>query len=404
MSFDFDTVHSRRHTGSVKWDHVFKDGVIVARDNDNPAHNEDALLPLWVADMDFVCPQPIIDAIIERTRHGIFGYTLPMDGFYEAICRWARTRYQWDVQRDWIALSPGVVPAMNIVVSTFTKPGDQILIQGPVYYHFMRAPTNHGVDYISNDLVFDEQTGDYSIDFDDFEAKAADPRTRMAMLCNPHNPTSRVWSKEQLKRLGDICIANDVLIVSDEIHCDLIFNDNTFTPIASLSESIAQNSLTLMAPSKTFNLAGLKTSHTIIPNAELKAQYVGGLLKLGLFGGNTMGILTTEVAYNEGAEWLKAALDYIWSNYEFTRDYFARELPGAQVLELQGTYLLWVNCGPLGFSPAERKKRIYEQAGVFLDDGSMFGPAGADFERINLACPRKTLATALERMAVALKD
>ncbi len=404
MSFDFDKVHSRRHTGSVKWDHVFKDGVIVARDNDNPAHDEDALLPLWVADMDFVCPQPVIDAIVERAGHGIFGYTLPMDGFYEAIGRWAQSRYDWRVEREWIALSPGVVPAMNVAVQTYARPGDQILIQGPVYYHFMRAPTNHGIDFVSNDLVYDPQSATYNIDFDDFEAKAGDPRTRVAMLCNPHNPTSRVWTRDELQRLADICIANDVLIVSDEIHCDLIFNDNVFVPIASLSEAIAQNSVTMMAPSKTFNLAGLKTSYTIIPNPELKAQYVKGLLKLGLFGGNTMGILTTEVAYNEGGAWLKAMLDYVWANYEFTRDYFARELPTVQVIEPQGTYLLWVNCGPLGFSPDERKRRIYEQAGVFLDDGSMFGSAGADFERINLACPRATLTKAIERMAAALKQ
>lgn len=403
MSFEFDTVHSRRHTSSVKWDHVFDDGVLVPRDNDDPAHSEDALLPLWVADMDFRCPQAVVDAIIERAGHGIFGYTLPMDGYYQAIIQWARQRYQWQMQREWIVLSPGVVPVMNLVVRTFVKPGEKVLIQGPVYYHFMRAPTNHDVEYVSSDLVYDANTASYSIDFADFEKKAADPQTKMAMLCNPHNPTSRVWTRDELQRLADICVEHDVLIVSDEIHCDLVFEGNTFVPIASLSNTIAQKSLTMMAASKTFNLAGLKTSHTIIPDPEIRAEFSEGIKKLGLFGGNTMGILASEVAYNRGGEWLQAVLDYVWANYEFTRDYFARELPAVQVIKPQGTYLLWVDCGPLGYSPTERKRRIYENAGVFLDDGSMFGEAGQNFERINLACPRKTLTSALQRMVAALK-
>jgi len=287
--FDFDSVIARRHTGSVKWDHVFDNGVLVRRDENDPKHSAENLLALWVADMDFICPPKVIDAIRARVDHGIFGYSLPMQGYYDAISDWAAKRYGWRVAQESIVLSPGVVPVMNVVVRTFCKPGDQVLIQGPVYYHFMRAPNNHGVDFVSSDLLYDASRMDYSIDFDDFEAKAADPRTRMAMLCNPHNPTSRVWSADVLKRLADICVRHDVLIASDEIHCDLVFPGNRFTSIASLSDVIADNCITMMAASKTFNLAGLKTSHTIISNEKRRAEFVAGLQKIGLAGGNTFG-------------------------------------------------------------------------------------------------------------------
>lgn len=404
MKFDFDTVIPRQNTGSAKWDFVVKDGVRVQSDESSTEHGDRQLLPLWVADMDFECPPQVIEAMHTRLDHGIFGYSMPMHGYFNSITDWVSTNYNWEVDRDWIVLSPGVVPVMNMLMMTFAKPGDKVLIQGPVYYHFMRAPTNHGIDYVSSDIVYDADAMSYHIDFDDFERKAADPNVKIAMLCNPHNPSSRVWSREDLERIAEICVRHDLLIVSDEIHCDLVFPGNTFIPMASLSDEVANRTITMMAASKTFNIAGLKTSHTIISNPQLRERFVEAIQKLGLFGGNTMGIIATEAAYTHGREWLDQVLAYVYANYEFTRDYFAQALPKVRVIEPEGTYLQWIDCGPLGFGPDERKERIYENARVWLDDGSMFGESGANFERINLACPRATLATALERMAKGLQN
>jgi len=389
MKYDFDKIIDRRNTHSAKWDAL---GAATG------ATADDAIA-MWVADMDFASAPEITEAIMKRVEHGIFGYSLPQDGYYNAVINWARTNYRWEIERDWIVLSPGVIPAMNIAVTMMTQPGDQILIQGPVYYHFMRAPENNDRVAVSSDLVYDSATGRYSIDFDDFERKAADPRTTMAMLCNPHNPSSRVWTRDELMRLGEICVKHDLLIVADEIHCDLILEGHSFTAMGTLSPQIADRMICMMAPSKTFNLAGFKTSNTIIPNAELRTKYVDGLKKRGLFGGNCMGITATEAAYTHGRPWLDAVLTYVSANYKFVRDYFAEHLPQVTVVEPEGTYLLWVDCSALGLSPEDRKQKILGDARVFLDDGSMFGPPGASFERINLACSRSVLAEAVERMA-----
>jgi len=231
MKFDFDTVIPRQKTGSAKWDFVVKDGARVQSDESSEAHGDRQLLPLWVADMDFKCPPAVIEALQERVAHGIFGYSMPMSGYYEAIEAWAAEHYRWSINHDWIVLSPGVVPVMNLLMKTFASEGDKVLIQGPVYYHFMRAPQNQGIDYVSSDIVYDADTMSYGIDFDDFEAKAADPDVKFAMLCNPHNPSSRVWTRDELERLAEICVRHDLLIFSDEVHCDLIFPGHTFTPM-----------------------------------------------------------------------------------------------------------------------------------------------------------------------------
>ena len=396
--YNFDEEIPRHGTGSVKWEYMWQGPNLVFGDWAHPKHGDKRTLPLWVADMDFKCPQVILDAIIERAQHGIFGYSIPNDSYFEAFVNWSKTYYEWEIKKEWIKLSPGVVPALNLIVNNFTEPGDQVIAQGPVYYHFMRAAENNGRISLPNNLLYDPETLKYTIDFDDLAEKAADPKTKMLILCNPHNPVGRVWTTDELTRIGEICLANDILVISDEIHSDLIFDGHVFVPFASISEEFAQNSITCMAPSKTFNIAGLKTSNIVIPNEDLRNQYQKAIEKSGMFGGNTLGLAATEAAYTHGRPWLDAVMRYIQDNYTFMCDYIAEHIPQIKVVPCEGTYLVWIDCRGLGLTAEARKKLILEDAKVYLDDGPMFGPEGEAFERFNLACPRHILAQSLERI------
>ncbi|MCB9007779.1 MAG: pyridoxal phosphate-dependent aminotransferase [Ardenticatenaceae bacterium] len=403
MSFDFDTEVNKFGINSIKWEFMFDAHHNPTHgDHAHPKHGAERVLPLWVADMDFRVAPPIVEAVAARAQRGVFGYCMPTDSYYEAVINWFARRYGRSIQRDWIVMTPGVVPALNMMVQTFTKPGDKIIIQRPVYHPFTFAIENNGREVVSNSLVL--QDGRYQMDFADLAAKAADPATKMLILCSPHNPISRVWTAEELTRLGEICLDNDVLVVSDEIHCDLIYKDVTFTSFANISERFAQNSIVCTAPSKTFNVAGLKLSNIIIPNEDLRTQFAKTLERTGLLGTNTFGVVAAEAAYNFGEPWLTAVMDYIEGNYNFMRDYLAKHLPQLHLLPAEGTYLVWLDCRALELTPEERKKLIFEDAHLYLDEGEIFGPEGEGFERINLACPRPLLAEALDRLRSVISE
>ncbi len=403
MTFDFDTEVNKFGINSIKWEFMFDaDHNVTHGDHAHPKYGNERVLPLWVADMDFRVPPPVIEAIVERAKRGVFGYCMPTDSYYEAVLNWFARRYGRSIQRDWIVMTPGVVPALNLMVQTYTQPGDKVLIQRPVYHPFTFAIENNGREVVSNSLVL--QDGRYQMDFDDLAAKVADPDVKMAILCSPHNPVGRVWTAEELTRFGEICLDNDVLVVSDEIHCDLIYKGVTFTSFANISERFAQNSIVCTAPSKTFNLAGLKLSNIIILDEDLRIQLAKTMERTGLMGTNTFGVVATEAAYNFGEPWLTAIMEYIEGNYNFMKAYLAEHLPQLHLLPAEGTYLVWLDCRALELTPEERKKLIFEEAHLYLDEGEIFGPEGEGFERINLACPRPLLAEALERLATVIRQ
>ncbi len=402
MNYNFDTEIERRGTGSAKWEFVVAGDQFNQTDRTDKKYGAGRLLPLWVADMDFRSPPAVVEALTERAKHGLFGYTAPTDSYYTAVTEWMQRRYNWPVEREWILQTPGVVPAINLLIQTFVQPGEKVLIQRPVYYPFMNAIKNNGAEIVSNSLRY--EGGCYQMDFDDLAAKTADPAVKLAILCSPHNPVGRVWTREELIRFGEICIQNDVLVISDEIHCDLIFNGAEFTTFAAISDEFAQNSVICTAPSKTFNLAGLKTSNIIIPNPAIRAPFAARLEAAGIHGLNCFGGVALEAAYNHGEAWLAAMLAYVEDNYHFMVAYLAEHLPQVTVVPLEGTYLAWCDFRQLGLCPAERKERIMEKAQVYLDEGEMFGPEGEGFERINLACPHSILAEALERIVAVISS
>jgi cysteine-S-conjugate beta-lyase len=306
MTFNFDQPINRLGTSSVKWDYQKNGRSLVQTDAADAKHGANQLLPLWVADMDFQSPPAVIEALKARAEHGIFGYTVAGDSYYEAVINWMERRYLCSLKREWLVMTPGIVTAINLMVQTFVKPGEKVLVQPPVYYPFYSAIENNGAEIVRNALVLENagtepgRSGRYHMDFDDLARKTADPAVKMAILCSPHNPIGRVWTREELTRFGEICLANDVLVVSDEIHCDLIMPGHTFTSFASISEEFAQHSLICTAPSKTFNLPGLKTSNIIIPNRSLRLTYTKTLDRAGLLGGSAFGIVGTEAAYRHG--------------------------------------------------------------------------------------------------------
>jgi cystathionine beta-lyase len=402
MQYDFDREISRKDTQSAKW------GVI--QDPDDPSRwltteayfGEDRLLPLWVADMDFPAPQPVVDALVRRARHGIFGYTIRTPAYDRAVVDWMQRRHGWTIEPGWIVSTPGVVPAVNFLVRTFTRPGEKVLIQRPVYYPFFDAIENNGTEIVSSSLILDH--GRYRMDFDDFANKAADPATTLFILCSPHNPVGRVWTREELTRIGEICLQHGVLVIADEIHADLLYKGITFTPLAAISEKMAQNTLVCTAPSKTFNLAGLHTSNIIIPNAGLKHRFQQTLNSCGMGRWATpFGVLACETAYREGEPWLEQVMAYIEGNLEYLQEFVARNLPPIRVIRPEGTYLVWLDCRGLGLDKWALKRLMLEKARIFADEGFIFGPEGEGFERINIACPRSILQDALARFRRAME-
>ncbi len=383
MQVDFNQVIDRSNTNSIKWD-----------------HENQEILPMWVADMDFKAPESVVAALVERAKHGIYGYSEPDEAYFEAIINWQAKRNAWKVEQEWIAFSPGVVPAVNMIIRTLTNPGEKVLVQTPVYYPFFNAIANNGCQMETNPMIFKD--GKYYMDFEDLEEKTADPNLHMMILCSPHNPVGRVWTKEELIRVGEICAKNEVFVIADEIHSDLILSGNRHTPFASISEAFAQNSITCMAPSKTFNLAGLQTSFLVIPNEKIRNRYLH-IVESNSLMTNTFGITGLVAAYNTGEKWLEQLIGYLESNLDFLNRFVKENMPEIQVIQPEGMYLVWMDFRALGLSKDQLEELMLKEAKIWLDEGYIFGCEGEGFERINIACPRSILEDGLQRIAAAIK-
>jgi cystathionine beta-lyase len=393
-SFNFDQIIDRTKSTSAKWDKkVLEKGF-----------GDPDLLPLWVADMDFKAPQPIIDVLVKTAEYGIFGYSVTPPSFYEAVLSWFKRRYGWNINRKWLSQTPGVIPALDVAVNAFSNPGDKVIVQNPVYYPFYRVIENNGRRILLNPLEY--VNNHYRMDFKDLEKKVKDPRAKMIILCNPHNPISRVWSREDLKQLGEICIKNEKLVVSDEIHCDLIFPGYKHTNFGAINEEFAQNSITCTSTSKTFNLAGLRISNIVIPNDKIRQTYVNTQASMGVGGPNLFAVAAMETAYSHEIceNWLDALLIYLKGNLDFLKEYIKENIPQIKIIEPQGTYLIWLDCRDLGLEHKELEKFMRGKAKLALDEGYIFGKGGEGFERINIACPRSILQKALNRIMKALSN
>ena len=391
MKYDFDKIIDRTGTNSLKWDPETLELMF----------GETDIMPFWVADMDFKVAEPIIDAVVERAKHGIYGYSKGSDTYYEAIINWTRKRFDWEINKEWIEFTPGVVPAINYFIQAFCMPGDKVLIQQPVYYPFKRAIENNGCHVVDNTLKFNGEY--YEIDFEDFEEKVKDPKVKMFILCSPHNPVSRVWTEEELTKFGLLCLENDVLVISDEIHNDLVFTGYKHIMFASLSHEFAMNSVTCTSPSKTFNLAGMQASNIIIPNPKLKDKFRRVLERNGIGSQNPFSIVALEAAYNEGEDWLEELLEYLEGNIKFIHEFLAKNLPKAKLIDPQATYLGWIDLREYEEDGGRLEKLIIEKGKVALDGGTWFGQDGAGFMRLNFACPRSLLEKALKGIYSALR-
>ncbi len=381
MKYDFDKIIDRRNTLSCKWDLADED-----------------ILPMWVADMDFMTAQPIIDALVKRAQGGIFGYSVYTDDVYDAIKGWFKRRHNWDIEKEWIQFSPGIVPALHAFTRIFVKSGEKILMNSPVYYPFFKSTQRNGIEAVNNELIY--KNGRYEIDFDDFEKKAADPAVKMFYLCSPQNPGGRLWTREELERMGRICLENHVLVVADEIHCDLVYPGKKHIPFGTLDEDIVNNSIICTAPTKTFNLAGLQISSVIIKNPELRKMYADYMTASGFDYGEagTFGLEALRAAYKYGDEWLDSLMVYIQENLDFLCKYVSENLPKAKVMIPDATYLVWIDFSDYGIESRTLHKTLKYEGKIWLDEGYLFGKAGEGFERINIACPRKTLEEGLRRI------
>ncbi|HEY3342585.1 MAG TPA: MalY/PatB family protein [Anaerolineae bacterium] len=388
MKYDFDHEVARAGTNSIKWDFCHDDG------------KEPRMLPMWVADMDFPCPAPVVEALVARASHGIYGYTGRTHAYLDSVVNWMQKRHNWTISPEWICYTPGVVAALNVLVRTFVSPGERVLIQPPVYHPFFSAAESNQSEVLANPLIY--ENGQYHMDFADLQQKVRDPRVKMAILCNPHNPVGRVWAKDELVRFGELCMENNILVVSDEIHGDLIYRGNTLTPFASAGSGFASRTITCTAPSKTFNMAGLQVSNIIISDPDLRARFQKALMNNGFFGANLFGLAATEAAYTCGEEWLEQVIDYLAGNLRFLEEYISREIPQLSAIHPEGTYLIWLDCRKLGLDRAGLNRLMRETARIVLNDGCDFGPQGEGFQRINIACPRSILIEALERIKDAV--
>ncbi|NMM63963.1 pyridoxal phosphate-dependent aminotransferase [Clostridium sp. P21] len=390
MKYNFDEVINRDNTNSVKWN--FNKDLFGCED----------VIPMWVADMDFKTVPEVTEAIVKRASHGIYGYSERTDDYFDAVISWMKKRHDLDIKKEWILSTSGIVPAINFIIKTFTNKGDKILVQSPVYYPFYNAIKNNECEIVYNALKFDNEK--YTMDFEDLEQKAKDSKVKIMILCNPHNPVGRVWSKDELFRLGKICAENDVLVISDEIHSDLIYKEFKHTSFAAVSEDFRKNSIICTAPSKTFNLAGLQVSNLIIFNKDLRDRLETFMSKLEINKLNLFAIIACEAAYKYGEQWLDELIEYLGENKNFLKNFIKKRIPKLKVIEAEGTYLVWIDCRKLNMNKEQLKEFMISKAGIAFDEGFIFGPGGEGFERINIACPRSTLEKALERMEQAINN
>ena len=385
MKYDFNEIIPRRHTNSYKWD---------------SATDED-VLPLWVADMDFRTAPPVIEALQKRVEHGIFGYTKVPSAYYEAITNWFARRHGWQIDKDWIIYTSGVVPALSAIIKALTKPGDRVLVQTPVYNCFFSSIRNNNCEVVYNPLIYTNRT--YHIDFTNLERLTADPNVKLMLLCNPHNPAGRVWTREELTRIGEICLRNNVIVVADEIHCELVYPRHTYTPFASISKTFLMNSVTCTSPSKAFNLAGLQIANIISADEEVRMKLDKAININEVCDVNPFGVEALMAAYNNGEEWLEELKHYLAENYSYLKEYFNGHLPQFPVTTLEGTYLVWVNCSVLQQRSKDIVETLLKEEKLWVNEGSMYGEAGNSFIRINIACSREVLTDGLNRLMNGLK-
>lgn len=378
MKYDFDKTIDRRATNSYKWDSA-----------------PEGVLPMWVADMDFRTAPAIIDALQKRVAHGIFGYTRVPDAYYDAVTSWFSRRHGWDIDREWIIYTSGVVPAVSAVIKALTVPGDKVIVQTPVYNCFFSSIRNNGCEIVSNPL---RRTADtYEMDFAALERCAADPRAKVMLLCNPHNPAGRVWTPDELTRLGNICLRNGVTVVSDEIHCELVYQGFKYTPFASLSDAFLHRSVTCVSPSKAFNIAGLQIANIVAFDNDMRSRIDKAININEVCDVNPFGVAATIAAYNEGEEWLNQLVDYLHGNYEAMAEFCRRELPEFPITRLEGTYLVWMDCSSLGMPSDALEHALLDDARLWLNAGTMYGAEGEGYMRWNIACPRSVMLDGLNR-------
>jgi cysteine-S-conjugate beta-lyase len=385
MKYNFDEIISRRGTNSYKWDSA----------------KEEDVLPMWVADMDFRTAPAIIETLRQRVEHGIFGYTKVPDAYYEAIQNWFRRKHNWEIEKDWIIYTSGVVPALSAIIKALTLPGDKVLVQTPVYNCFFSSIRNTGCDIVENPLVKTGET--YRIDFDDLERKAADSKVKLFLLCNPHNPVGRVWTLEELTRIGEICLRHNVWVIADEIHCELVFSGYTYIPFGSISDDFRMHSVTCTSPSKAFNLAGLQIANIFSADANIYKKIDKAININEVCDVNPFGVEALIAAYEYGEEWLEELTQYLLANYNCLKAYFIEYLPQFPVMILEGTYLVWVDCSVLQQSSNQIVSNLLEKEKVWVNEGDMYGKSGEGFIRINIACPRQKLIEGLKRLQRGLQ-
>ncbi|MCL2215271.1 MAG: pyridoxal phosphate-dependent aminotransferase [Treponema sp.] len=381
MKYDFDTVIDRKNTSSIKYDPASR------------GKPED-VLPLWVADMDFAAPSCVKDALISRAQHGIFGYSEPCGAYFPAVQEWFKNRFEWSTEKEWILITPGVVNALYLAVRAFTKPGDGIVVQQPVYYPFNSAVQKTGRALLVNELIYSE--GHYRIDFEDFENKIK--VAKLFILCNPHNPVGRVWTNDELIRMGEICLRYGITVIADEIHQDIIFPPYKHHVFAALDKRFSDFTVTCTSPSKTFNLAGLQHANIFIPSEQLRALFKQEYENCGLSQPGIMGLVSCEAAYTGGAQWLDALINYLAGNMSLINEFLHNYIPKIKLVKPEGTYLAWLDFSELGLSDNELNNAITHKAKLWLNNGPTFGRGGNGFQRLNAACPRSLLQNALERL------
>ena len=378
MQYNFDKITNRRGTCSCKWDNA-----------------PDGVLPMWVADMDFPTVPAITEALQKRVAHGIFGYTKVPDEYYESVIAWFKDMHGVEYEKEWFIYTSGVVPAISAIIKALTVPGDKVILQTPVYNCFFSSIRNNGCEVLSNPLI---REGDsYRMDFEDLETKAADDKAKILILCNPHNPAGRVWTAEEMQRLGDICLRNNVMVIADEIHCEFVYDGYKFIPFASISNDFTNRFITCVSPTKAFNIAGLQIANIIVADDEIRARIDRAININEVCDVNPFGVIATIAAYGHGREWLSQLVAYIKGNYDYMKDYCGRELPDFHLTELQGTYLVWMDCRSSGLKSAELEQRLISEAKLWLNAGSMYGIEGEGFMRWNIACPRSVLQDGLQR-------
>lgn len=386
--YDFDTVIDRQNTNSLKYDFAVERG--------RPAD----VLPLWVADMDFRAPEPVLEALRHSVDHGIFGYSDVKADYYDAVSQWFLQRFRWQTQPEWLVKTPGVVFALAMAVRALTQPGDSVLIQPPVYYPFFSVIRDNGRTVIESELVY--QHGHYTIDFEDFERKIVEHQVKLFLLCSPHNPVGRVWTLEELQQIGEICLRHDVFVVSDEIHCDFAFEEHPHNIFLSANPRLAEKTIVCTAPSKTFNLAGLQVSNIWIPGKQVRASFLKEIDRSGYSQLNSLGLVACQAAYTSGGEWLEQCRSYLRANLDFLRGFLAEYLPEIQLLEPDGTYFAWLDCSGLGLERRALNDLVINRAKLWLDAGHIFGKNAGQFQRIVLACPKATLEKALLQLKAAI--